>query len=297
MKQHISASRRILCALLSVLFVFLLTACRDATPAGLDLSANDGGAGRDTGFSSDVADPSDSPVTDAQTDAPDTTVPETDPPATEPPETTFTYPRYDDDGIITICLDAGHGFGDVGTDSEFLGELSEKDITLPIVLKIKDKLEALGFAVILTHDGQTFPKSAIDNGDNLFNPKERISYAHTQNIDYFLSIHCDSYAADSSVKGTRVYYSMGTPYESNSAAAANQIMKGINSALPNAKKTIVRNMEFDSAYYVIRMAHTPSALIEIGFVTNPTDAENMLSEDWQNALADGIANGLADYFT
>lgn len=297
MKKLTSFPRRILCAILSVVFVFLLSACRDAVPTGGDLSADGGGVGRDTGKVSTPPDTSDAPVTDTQTDAPDTNVPETDPPATEPPVTGPTYPSFSDDGVLTICLDAGHGFGDVGTDSAFLGDKSEKDITLPIVLKLKDKLEALGFTVILTHDGQTFPKSAIDNGDNLFNPKERISYAHTLNIDYFLSIHCDSYEADSSVKGTRVYYSMGTPYESDSSTAAVKITKGINDALPNAKKTVIRNMEFDSAYYVIRMSHVPSALIEIGFVTNQTDAENMLSEDWQNMFADGIANGLNDYFT
>ena len=33
----------------------------------------------------------------------------------------------EDDGVITVCLDPGHGFDDVGTDSAFLGELAEKD--------------------------------------------------------------------------------------------------------------------------------------------------------------------------
>lgn len=296
MNKRISVSRRISCALLALLFSILLVSCRDAAPVGLDVSS-DGGAGRDTSLDSpDVTDSADT------TDAPETNAPETDPPATEapetePPDTAPVYPSYTDDGVITICLDAGHGFDDIGTDSAYLGEKAEKDITLAVVMKLRNKLEALGYNVILTHDGVTFPKSAIDNGDRLFNPKERISYAHTLNIDYFLSIHCDSYAADGSVKGTRIYYSMGTPYEGDSASAANKLMKGINSALPNAKKTIVRNLEFDSAYYVVRMSHVPSALIEIGFVTNPTDAANMLDDVWQNSLTDGITAGLDDYFT
>lgn len=302
MNKRISVSHRILCAIFTLLFTLSLVSCRDAAPVGLDISADDGGAGRDTSLSSadtpDSADTTDAPETDApETDAPETDAPETDAPETTPPDTSPVYPSHADDGIITICLDAGHGFDDVGTDSEYLGDKSEKDVTIAVVLKLKDKLETLGYNVILTHDGVSFPKSAIDNGDRLFNPKERISYAHTLNIDYYLSIHCDSYAADGSVKGTRVYYSMGTPYAGDSASAANKLMNGINSALPDAKKTVVRNMEFDSAYYVIRMAHTPSALIEIGFVTNQADAANMLSDAWQNSLADGIADGLDDYFT
>ncbi len=288
MKKNNRTAHRLLCALLALLMLSLFVSCRDAAPVGLDVSS-DGGAGRDTSPSV----PSVSDTTAEQTNAP----PETDAPETDPPETEFVYPSFSDDGIITICLDAGHGFDDIGTDSAYLGDKTEKDITLPIVLMLKDKLEAVGFSVILTHDGTSFPKSAMDNGDNLFNPKERISYAYTLNIDYFLSIHCDSYTADSGVKGTRVYYSMGTPYESASASAAKKLAEGINSALPDSKKSVVKNMEYSAAYYVIRMAHTPSSLIEIGFVTNPTDAANMLSEAWRESFTDGIVSGLTDYFT
>ncbi len=257
MKTHTVLSYRFLLPLL--LLLLSLTACGGAVPTGLEADETDPAYA--------VADPS------------------------------IVYPSFEDDGIITVCLDAGHGFGDIGTSSAYLGEKTEKDITLPIVLKLKEKLEARGFTVVLTHDGVSFPTSEIDNGDDLFNPKERISYAHTLNIDYFLSIHCDSFESDETVKGTRIYYSEGTPFTKKSASAVNKILSGINDALPTAKKAVSRNMAFDSAYYVIRMAHTPSALIEIGFVTNRTDAQNMLSESWQESFTDGIADGLEDYFT
>ena len=55
-------------------------------------------------------------------------------------------------------------------------------------------------------------------------------------------------------------------------------------------------MPYDSAYYVIRTCHVPSVLIEMGFVSNKTDAENMLSEEWRQTFAEGIANGLHTYF-
>ena len=202
----------------------------------------------------------------------------------------------EDDGIITVCLDPGHGFDDVGTDSAFLGELAEKDITLAVTLLIKDKLTALGYEVVLTHDGKSFPKSSVDDGNNLFNPKERIDYAAGLDIDFYLSIHCDTYAADSRVMGTRIYYSKDTDFTEESADAAGRMMRGINSALPDEKKAVLKEMEFDAAYYVVRAASVPSVLIEMGFVTNQTDAKNMLSEEWQLAFAEGIANGLHTYF-
>lgn len=304
MKNKFPTARLLVLALLTVLLILPLASCRDAEPVGLQLPAADIGVGRDTSSVDPADSTSDADIDDTtpSTDGTDTSVPVTSPPETTPPPDTSDsadtgYATFPEDGILTICLDAGHGFDDVGTDSEYLGSLSEKDITISIVRKLKPKLEALGFTVILTHDGNTFPKSAIDNGDRLFNPKERISYSTTLNIDYFLSIHCDSYPADPSVYGTRIYYSMDTPFEKASASAANALMKGLNNAFPDAKKSIVKNMEFDSAYYVIRKSHVPSALIEIGFVTNKTDAANMLSDAWQETFADGIAKGLDQYFT
>ena len=115
-------------------------------------------------------------------------------------------------------------------------------------------------------------------------------------IEFFLSIHCDSYAADSSVKGTRLYYSAGTDHTRESGKVATAMMNGINGALPDSKKSIIREMTYDSAYYVIRTCHVPSVLIEIGFVSNKTDAENMLSETWRDTFAQGIADGLHKYF-
>ena len=139
---------------------------------------------------------------------------------------------------IVICLDAGHGFDDIGTSSEFLADTTEKEITLAIVLKLRDCLVDNGFDVILTHNGELFPKTRIDDGNNVFNPQERIAYADTLDIDCFVSIHCDSFVSDSSVHGTRVYYSKGTTHQKESASAAKEISAAIDAAFPDAKKCL-----------------------------------------------------------
>lgn len=234
----------------------VLASCQEAEPVIADVFASEGGAGRTK--------------TTASVDT--------------------------DDGKVTICLDPGHGFDDVGTDSDYLGAFAEKDITLAVTLLIKDKLEALGYEVILTHDGESFPKSSIDDGNNLFNPKERIDSVSGLDIDFYLSIHCDTYEADNRVMGTRIYYSQDTDHTSEAADAAGCMMRGINAALPTQKKSILKEMEYEAAYYVVREASVPSVLIEMGFVTNKTDAENMLSETWRESFAAGIAAGLDGYF-
>jgi len=196
----------------------------------------------------------------------------------------------------TICIDAGHGFDDIGTSSEILGDTAECDITLQVAFALQNALTELGFRVLMTHDGTAFPKTAVDDGNNLFNPQERISYVNTLDIDYFISVHCDSYAADASVRGTRLYYSKGTHHSKTSAAISEEISSAINSAFPDAKECIVRDMAKANAYYVIRENNAPSSLIEIGFVTNKTDAENMLNTEWRQALSVAIAEGIADFF-
>ncbi|MBO5671307.1 MAG: N-acetylmuramoyl-L-alanine amidase, partial [Clostridia bacterium] len=153
--------KRFICLLIGLLMLAVLCSCRDDQPVMAEVFASDGGAGR----------------------------------------TKTTAPADTDDGTVTICLDPGHGFDDVGTDSDYLGALTEKDITLAVTLLIKDKLEAMGYEVMLTHDGETFPKSSIDDENNLFNPKERIDYVSELDIDFYLSIHCDTYEADTRVMG------------------------------------------------------------------------------------------------
>ena len=143
---------------------------------------------------------------------------------------------------FTVCVDAGHGFDDIGTTSSYLAGLNEKDITLDIALMLRDYLEEKGIRVILTHDGTAFPKTLIDDGNNLFNPQERISYADTLDIDYFVSIHCDSYEVDEAVRGTRVYYSNGTKYTEISAGIAKTLQNTLNEAFPDEKKCITKDM-------------------------------------------------------
>ena len=198
---------------------------------------------------------------------------------------------------FTVCVDAGHGFEDIGTSSSYLGDKTEKDITLFVALYLKDALEQFGYTVILTHDGDSFPKTSTDDGNKLFNPQERTAYANTLAIDYFVSVHCDSYTADSSVSGTRVYCCKGTSYAKESLNASRYIADAVDAAYPNARSVVVREMSEKEAYYVIRETKMPSSLIELGFVTNPTDAANMLDDAWCRTTAQAIAEGINRFFT
>ena len=87
---------------------------------------------------------------------------------------------------ITICIDPGHGFDDAGASSVYVPDYDEKHLTLRYANDLKSELEKMGYAVIMTHDGTTFPKTAGDDGNNKFNPNERSAYVNSLDVDYFI---------------------------------------------------------------------------------------------------------------
>lgn len=196
---------------------------------------------------------------------------------------------------LTICIDPGHGFTDTGTESEFLGEYHENDITIAISNKLNDELKALGYDVILTHDGITFPKAVNDDGNNVFNPNERVSYINGlgNHIDYVISMHCNSFS-NPSVSGTRVFYydPSGGNGESESCKSAEIICEQLAADFPEAVQPVYEVGD----YALVRDTRSTSVLVEMGFVTNETDAKNMLDEEWQSKFAKSIANGINRYF-
>ncbi len=243
------------------------------------------GLGKDT--ETETADTSDAPETK------DTEEQTTEEVTTEAESTVAVAPPEDDEFLI--CIDPGHGFGDGGTSSELLGELLEKDINLLVAKQVYDMLKTAGYNVILSHDGESFPKAPIDDGDALFYIDERVSYVNSKKVDLFVSVHCDSFGSDPDVYGTRIYYCSSNAYSEQSSVLADTVKRAVNEAFPNYKESRVFPKEGGSAYQVTRDTKAPAVLIELGFVTNPDDAARMLDEEWREDMAYAIANAVSVY--
>ncbi len=213
-------------------------------------------------------------------------------------ESTETNEEPIDDPVAmskVICIDPGHGFDDPGCSSEFLGGLNEDDINLVIAKFLDEELRALGYQTIMTHDGETFPITSAYDNNNKFKPQERTAYAETLDIDYYVSIHCNSFD-DPSANGIGVYYYDGfNKVERTSGAIAEAINEGILDTLDVG--TVSKVIEMTSgAFHVIRETTVPASLIEVGFVTNEADAANLVDEVWQRAFAKGVAKGIDSYY-
>lgn len=201
-----------------------------------------------------------------------------------------------EDTGITICIDPGHGFDDVGCSSDYLTDgREEKDMTLQYANALAEALENLGYTVVLTHDGTSFPQEYNFNSNNIFSVDERAAYVNTLDVDYFVSLHCDTFDEDDSVGGIRVYYyDSDVKIATNSDAVANSISAYLAKEFPEEKAPSVHD---NQSYLVLRETTMAASLIEIGFISNQTDAEHIQDAAWQEKFIAGVAAGIDGYFS
>ncbi len=293
----------------SVFFVSWLLDRADTVQAGNDLPpvTEQSGAVTDTDTTADA----DTAASTADTAAVTTEAVHEGNPGAVVPITGAAYKPLSYTQTWSVMIDPGHGFDDVGTSSALLGDVNEATVNLDIALRVREILSGnKDYSVIMTHDDNAVDGriSAADGGEPplnnlvLLTPEDRAVLANGQDIDLFVSIHCDSLPSNPDVAGMRVYYYNGE--EQN--AARNQGAEYLATNIANqfglkmgadAPTPTVRTMSDDDAFYVIKKIGVPSVLCEVGFVTNKTDAQNMLDEAWRQAAAEAIAAGIIAYIS
>lgn len=175
---------------------------------------------------------------------------------------------------VDIVLDAGHGGKDVGANH---GDLLEKDINLAVANKTKDLLSEAGYKVKMTREDDTFVELS-----------DRVQFANRRNAKVYVSIHCNS-SEDGSGNGIETFYAESK--EESSKSLAESIQSNTIS------KTGAKDREVKTAdYTVILGTDMPAALVEMGFFTNEQERTLLRSEEYQQKLAQGIADGILSIF-
>ncbi|MFE8696839.1 SH3 domain-containing protein [Cytobacillus sp. FJAT-53684] len=172
----------------------------------------------------------------------------------------------------TIVIDPGHGGRDNGTTGA--SGTIEKTVTLRTAQLLYSKLKATGANVILTRNNDTYvPLSS------------RVYAAQHQNADAFISIHYDS-ITDRSVRGMTTYY-----YHANQKSLAADVHTSVasNSSLKD------RDYRFGD-YYVLRENKRNAILLELGYLSNPTEEMLVTSDQYQEMVTTGIYQGLVKHF-
>lgn len=204
---------------------------------------------------------------------------------------------------ILICVDPGHGFEDGGSgDAEtsfYPAGTLEKDITIVVANMVNEDLQKRGFKTVMTHDGVNMPEGYNWDGNDRFNPNERVAMMNDLAPDYIVSIHTNT-AGNPDACGTEVYYDHVSGSKSNdwNEPAAEAIAAAIDELVETTDKTDLRNPinAENASLAVIRDTHPAAVLIELGFCTNEADAKNLTDPVWQASIADAIAEGIERFF-
>ena len=269
--------------------------------------------------------PEDKPVDSAEQQT--TTLPQ----ATTSPQTTSTpkpaenknepaVKNKEGDRLITIAIDAGHGGEDPGARGA--NGSHEKDITLKVAKKLKEKIDAEpNMRGILTRDGDYFiPLHG------------RVVKARNAKADLFVSIHADAFTTQAA-RGSSVFalsekgatsasarYLAKKENESDliggvslddkdpvlaktlldlsQAATINDSLKLAQAVLSNIGQvnSLHKGKVEQAAFAVLKSPDIPSILVETAFISNPEEERKLNDDDYQDKLVGSIVSGIKKYF-
>ena len=177
---------------------------------------------------------------------------------------------------IRIALDPGHGGMDDGCVK---GGVLEKELNLSIAEGVQERLEAMGYQVILTRDS-----------DHALSLKDRVKTAKELHADIYISIHQNS-SELSRVNGMELYYSA-----QNAGVDSRRLAELIQTHAVQDTGANARAVFEWEELYVIRESRMPSCLIETGYLTNAKERNRLKTPEYQNRIAEGIASGIDRYF-
>ncbi len=185
-----------------------------------------------------------------------------------------TIPVIPNRGRGLVVIDPGHGGRDVGA---IANGVQEKDLVLPISLRLGRALQSMGYVVQYTR-----------TTDVEIDLEPRVQFANRLQADVFISIHANSLASrNPSVSGIETYHAPGATL---GFALATMVHQQVIAAT-GARDRGVRSARF----YVVRHTTMPAILLETGFVTNPQEAANLSDPTYQERLAQGIAQGIDQF--
>jgi N-acetylmuramoyl-L-alanine amidase len=227
---------------------------------------------------------------------------------------------------FVLVLDAGHGGKDPGNLGTGRLKRTEKDVTLDVVLAVGQMIEKKypEVKVVYTRNADTFPTL-----------KERVNIANRNKADLFISVHCNAnantsaFGSESFVMGLhKTEESLATAMKENASIFLEDNQgRDYDGFDPNNPDTYIalslRENVFleqsadlakhvqdffktqlgrkdrgvkQAGYYVISFTNMPSILIELGFLTNPTEEDYLQSPSGKSSLSKGIFTSFEKYF-
>lgn len=178
----------------------------------------------------------------------------------------------EEDSRLLVCLDAGHGGTDNGSDYK---KRMEKDDTLRIAQAVAAYLKSRDVDVVMTREEDTKVRLA-----------ERCDFANEKKADYFVSLHRN----DGDGKGVEIWIHNNPTDET--ATLAENIMQGLEAAGIQKNRGVKKGTQKgeNGNYYVNLHSDMPSCIVELGFINNEED--NRLFDGNLEAYAAAIGDAV-----
>ena len=184
---------------------------------------------------------------------------------------------------IKIYIDQGHNPNPPNTGAEGNG-YREQDITYQVGQRLADLLRANGnFDVRLSRPTES-TQLGTSNASSL---RTRVDGANSWGADYFISIHTNA-SVSPNAQGTEVLV-YSSP--SRSASLAEDVLREVTEVTGFES----RGVKLRPGLYVLRKTNMPAILVELGFISNPYEANFMANNP--SLFARGIYQGLLDYLS
>lgn len=182
-----------------------------------------------------------------------------------------------------IVVDAGHGGRMPGAVKK---GIYEKNINLEIVKQLKEIFDEVDDERI-----KVYYTRLTDVNPTL---KERADLANYADADLFISIHNNASSSGmfNNDNGTLILYSPDDSEEQLSKRLAQICMENITETAGSTNKGIVDGDDI----YIVRYSEVPVALIEVGYMTNVKELDNLTNPEYQKKVAQGIYNGIMQAF-
>ena len=219
-----------------------------------------------------------------------------------------------------IVIDAGHGADDVGAVGP--NKRYEKIVNLNVTKYLAALLKQRGYTVYLTRNNDTFIKVM-----------DRTILANEKNADLFISVHTNAVPKEKAneVDGVETFFlsparserakrvaelenktdiremsnsskdvfleSLNRPRITASHKFAIDVQAGILQSTRSKYKDVKDSGVREGPFWVLVGAQMPSILVELGYISHPTESKRLYDKDYQQLLANGIANGVDSYFS
>ena len=194
----------------------------------------------------------------------------------------------------TVFLDPGHGGKDPGA---VYYNTNEKDLTMQVYQKLRKELQGLGYTVLSSRDSDVYVDFVT----------ERSKIANNTNSDIFISIHFNASGSPASNRSGIQTYSYeeaaGYPSRINSywhnhpdrISESNRLAADIHSSL--LAETGAKDAGLlQSSFAVLRETDKPAVLLELGYIDNFNENQQIRSDAYQNRLVAGIVKGIQKYY-